>query len=697
MLWSLHKFHNNPHHSNMTRAEQASLTDRIIKFFQRYYKEDIAQLAQRYPSEQRSLYIDYGDILQYNLDVADDLLDQPKEMLEYFEEALADYDLPVAVDLSDAHIRVYNLPQTYDVSEVSRHDNIGDLLDVRGQVQKISDVKPRVEEAAYECQRCGTITYIPQSGDILQAPHECQGCERQGPFNLHVGESEWTNHQYARLQQPPERTRSGDGQAIDVHLEDDLIEEFTAGDRITLTGFLDIHEPEKDESRDFDTSLSARAVVREESDYEDINIDNHLQEIRAIANGEYGDPYNLLVDSVNPKHEGDDDVKLAIALQLFGGWAHEYPDGSRDRGDWHVLLLGDPGCGKSTFLQWVDKMAPRSTYASGKGASASGMTAAAVSDNFGDTEWGLEAGALVLADGGVACVDEIDKVNEDAISSMHDALEDQQVHINKAGINTTLNTRTSLLAAGNPEHGRFDPYQPRADQIDLGPTLLSRFDLMYMVSDRPDEQQDRDIVEHMLDSRQAAAKYTLDEQLTDEEQQTVEPAIPREVLRAYIAHAKETCYPVLEDDDVKKKLADYFVDFRQGTQDDNTDNPVPLTFRKVEAIQRVAEASARVRLSETVDLEDAKRAIDLVESSMRQVGYDPESGQFDVDIIETGQSKCQRDRREEVLDVLEELNGAPMDELDAELSMDRETLEADVQSLKDRGKVYELKGELHKS
>lgn len=680
----------------MTRAEQANLTDRLITFLRRYYKEDIAQLAQHYPNEQRSLYVDYADIVQYDPDMADDLLDQPNEILGYFEEALAYYDLPVDVDFSGTHVRVHNLPQTYDVGEVSRHDNIGDLLDVQGQVKKISDVKPRVEVGAFECHRCGTLTYIPQSGDSLQEPHECEGCERQGPFSLHKGESEWTNHQYARLQQPPERTRGSNGQAIDVHLKDDLIKKFDAGDRITLTGFLDIEELGKDQSRDFDTSIDGHAVVREESNYEDINVDDHLEEIRAIADGEYGDPYDLLVDSVNPKHEGDDDVKLAIALQLFGGWTHEYPDGSRDRGDWHVLLLGDPGCGKSTFLQWVDKIAPRSTYASGKGASAAGMTAAAVSDDFGDTEWGLEAGALVLADGGVACVDEIDKMQKDAVSSMHNALESQQIDIHKAGINATLNARTSLLAAGNPEHGRFDPYQPKAEQIDLEPTLLSRFDLMYMVSDRPDEERDRNVVEHMLESRQAAAKYTREVELTDEEKETVEPAIPREVLRAYIAHAKETCYPVREDDNVKEKLVNYFVNFRQGTQDDDLDNPVPVTYRKVEAIQRIAEASARVRLSETVDMEDVRRAIDLVESSMRQVGYDPESGQFDADILETGQSKEQRDRRKLVLDALKDLGGsASMDELAAEVNLDREKVESGVQALKDRGKVFKMNEEIH--
>jgi replicative DNA helicase Mcm len=680
----------------MTQTENTQLIDQLHRFFKRYYDEEIAELAEHYPREQRSLHINYTDVVRYNPDLADDILTHPETMLENFKEALQLYDLPIDVDLANAHVRVSGLPETIDVNEVSRCDNIGDLLDVRGQVQKISAVKPHIQEAAFVCQRCGAITTVSQSGELLQEPHECEGCERQGPFDIHTGQNKWTDHQYARLQQPPEQTQDGDGQTIDVHLEDDLIEEFDAGDRITLTGFLEIEEPGQDQRRDFDTHLSAHAVDRKESDYEDINVDDYLEEIHALAEGKRGDPCDLLVDSVNPKHQGDEDVKLAIALQLFGGWSREYPDGSHDRGDPHVLLLGDPGCGKSTFLQWADETAPRSAYASGKGASAAGMTAAAVADDFGDTEWSLEAGALVLADKGVACVDEIDKVKQEALSSMHDALESQRVHINKAGINTTLNARTSLLAAGNPKHGRFDPHQLKAKQIDLGPTLLSRFDLIFMVSDTPDEDRDRKIVQHMVNSRRAAGKHTRGESLTDAEKETVKPAIPSDVLRAYIAHARETCRPLMEEE-VEETLSDYFVSFRQSAQDVDYDNPVPVTFRKLEAIQRIAEASARVRLSDTVELEDVQRAVDLIESSMRQVGYDPETGQFDADIVETGASKSQHDRRREIPAVIKQLNGATIEELSKETDISLEKLEHDIEALKENGRIYEENGALQKA
>ena len=504
------------------------------------------------------------------------------------------------------------------------------------------------------------------------------------------------------MDRPPVRPRSAaarahercEGETIDVHLEDDLIQEFDAGDRVTLTSVLDIEEPEGDQTRDFDTTVDGQAVVREESSYEDIDVSEHLDEIEAIAAGEHSDPYDLLVQSINPEHEGDEDVKLAIALQMFGGWSR----GGQKRGDSHILLMGDPGCGKSTFLQAVDELAPRSTYASGKGATAAGLTAAAVADDFDDAEWGLEVGALVLADGGVACIDEIDKVNDNAVSSLHDALESQLVRINKAGINATLNSRTALLGAGNPEHGRFNPYQPIAQQLDLDPTLMSRFDLMFIVSDSPDEEADREVIDHIMRSRRAAAKKELGENLTEEKRKSIEPKISRETLRAYIAYAKGEVTPYLRETETEAReyLREEFLKLRLANADEE-DNPVPETYRQEEAIERLAEASARVRLSDEVRREDVDRALALVRKSMEQVGIDPESGQFDADVVETRQSKSQRGRRKQVLAVIEDQNGATAEEVTDIIDMDETKVERDIESLKQRGQVYEIDGELRKS
>lgn len=671
-------------------------TEDVVDFLRDYYKDEIGELAQRYPSEQRSLYVDYDDLYQWDPQFAEQYRANPQSCRPVLVDGLRAYDLPVDIDLSNAEVRVFNLPTTHDVSDTGRAEQINELLEVRGQVQKKSPVKPKALVIAWKCLRCECLTRVPQVGDERQKPHECRSCERQGPFVLDEGESEFVNHQYARVQEPPEQTQGGNAQSIDVHLQEDITETFEVGDRVTLTAE---HQLVTDgDSNVFDTELVGRSVIRDESDYEDIDVESYEDEIKKLANGEYGDPYDLLIDTINPGHYGDEHIKLAIALQLFGGWARDAGDGDRERGDSHVLLVGDPGEGKTTFLRWVDAVAPRSSFASGKGATAAGLTAAAVQDDFGDgQQWTLEAGAMALADGGVACIDEIDKVDEGAISSLHDALESQQVQINKAGINTTLKTRAALLAAGNPEGGRFNTYEPMGQQIDLDPTLLSRFDLIFMVNDQPDPDEDRAVVDHKMRARRAAGKRERGEELTEDERETVQSAIPADLLRAYVAYAKQHSFPILPEGEASEALKDWFVGLRSVAQDDDT-SAVPVTFRQEEAIERLAEASARVRLSETVEMQDVERAISLVETSMKQVGYDPDTGQFDIDIIESGQSTSQRNRVRAIEKLFEEAqpDGLTRDELKEHAenidALDPDTLDGDIETLMKKGLIYDAGG-----
>ena len=347
------------------------------------------------------------------------------------------------------------------------------------------------------------------------------------------------------------------------------------------------------------------------------------------------------------------------------------------------------------LLRAVEELAPRSVFASGKGLTKAGATAAAVKDDFGSAQWGLEAGALVLANKGIACIDELDKVNEDAVSSLHSALESQRVSVNKAGINATLPAQTALLAAGNPEYGRFDRYESIAEQIDLAPTLISRFDLIFTVTDDPDEEKDRDIAQHIVRGRQTVGRLQQGRDVDEADREAIEPTVERETLRAYIAHAKQTVFPTIEDPEVESALIDFFTGLRTvGGQDDS---PVPVTFRKLEAIQRLAEASARVRLSDTIEMEDVKRATTLVTKTMRDVGVDPETGEFDADVVETGTSKTQRDRIKTVKQIIAELeaetaHGAPIDEIISkaeENGINEAKTEHEMEKLSQRGEIYE--------
>lgn len=667
------------------------------RFLRDRYRDEIGELAQNYPKEQLSIVIDWLELKKFDADLAWDYIENPRQISEQLDEALRQYDLPIDISLNRASVRVQNVPEprTFDVGAY-RSDHIGELIGVYGQVTKRTEVKPRPTEIAFECKRCGTMTRVPQSGEEIQEPHECQACERQGPFEENFEQSQFEDHQLVRIEQPPEQTAGGNGATVDAHLENDLVESITAGDRVTVSGVMSLESP-SDGDITYEPYLDAESVEIEETDYEEIDTSEFEQSIREIASGERGDPFDLLMESIAPKIQGYEHIKLAIALQMFGGVRVEYPDGSADRGDSHILLLGDPGTAKSSLLRAATDIAPRSTYASGKGASAAGMTAAAVPDDFGNQRWSLEAGALVLADKGLAGVDEIDKIDEDAVSSLHGALEDQTVEVNKAGINATMPARTSLLAAGNPKHGRFDQYEPIADQIDLGPTLLSRFDLLFMIDDQPDEEQDRQVIEGMVSGRRTAAAYTKNPHGVDDDRlEEIEPAIDRETLRAYIAYAKQEVTPRIKDDAVEEYLTNTYAQLRLANGDD-TDVPIPVTFRKLEGIMRLAEASARVRLSEEVTKDDVKRAQQLIGRSMRDVGFDEDEGQFDADIVETGTSKSQRGRihdlKETIRDLYREGDGYPkIDEvadLMEEKGYERARVEMDIKKEKTKGELYE--------
>ena len=399
----------------MAQAGNQDLTERFIQFYRNYYREEIGTLAQNYPNEQRSLPVDYDDLFQFDRDLAEDFRTKPDQMREYAEEALRLYDLPADVSLGRAHVRIENLPESIDIRGIRVHDDhIGSLVSVRGIVRKATDVRPKVTEAAFECQRCGTMTYIPQGDGGFQEPHECQGCERQGPFRVNFDQSEFVDSQKLRIQESPEGLRGGETpQSIDVDIVDDITGEVSPGDHVTCVGVLHIEQIEQgnEKSAIFDLYMDGVSIAIEDEEFEDMDITKaDKREIIALSNRD--DIYDAMVNSIAPAIYGYEEEKLAMILQLFSGVTKHLPDGSRIRGDLHMLLIGDPGTGKSQMISYVENIAPRSVYTSGKGSSAAGLTAAAVRDDFGDgQQWSLEAGALVLADKGIAAVDELDKMD----------------------------------------------------------------------------------------------------------------------------------------------------------------------------------------------------------------------------------------------------------------------------------------------
>ncbi|NUB90441.1 helix-turn-helix domain-containing protein [Haloterrigena sp. SYSU A121-1] len=1219
----------------MAQAGNSELVDSFEQFFRNYYDNEIKQLAQRYPNEQRSLHIDWQELYRYDPDLADDFLAQPEQLQRYAEEALRLYDLPIDVSLGQAHVRIRNLPETEspEIREIRARD-MNTLVEVRGIVRKATDVRPKIEEAAFECQLCGTLSRVPQSSGDFQEPHECQGCERQGPFRVNFDQSEFVDSQKLRIQESPEGLRGGETpQSLDVHVEDDITGEVTPGDHVSATGVLRLEQQgdQQEKSPVFDFYMEGMSVDIDEEQFEDMDItDEDKKAIYDISNQD--DVYEQMVASIAPSIYGYEQEKLAMILQLFSGVTKQLPDGSRIRGDLHMLLIGDPGTGKclkhdtkvtlgdgseqkigklveenldepipvddgfyqevdlnvptvladgsispgratkvwkrespekmyriqtasgseievtpshplfvqeqgalsarqasdlkegdfiassrnvqtisdnplsvqferidannansidlpdkltpeltrllglvigegyvtytdtsatvsitnadqelietaaegfesldlrysirdhhtrdgvqivqchsrelvrfleslepailensneqrvptaikratpslqsefvkayvdgeghvstdqreieiasmseqlledlqsllrsfgivgrleerdnesyrlrlsgddfrayidqigfitprkreasqafkkiptntntdiipnvggllkeireklalsqfdcgiprttyqhyergdrnpsqkslqlvlnafeqradeirqikerveegswdaittardefdisqsalagemsvtqtavsyyereqvlpdggditsakslvldridtaldaredivrlkqlldndiwwdpivsievvepdydwvydleiegthnyvsngvishnSQMLSYIQNIAPRAVYTSGKGSSSAGLTAAAVRDDFGDgQQWTLEAGALVLADQGIAAIDELDKMRAEDRSAMHEALEQQKISVSKAGINATLKSRCSLLGAANPKYGRFDQYEPIGEQIDLEPALISRFDLIFTVTDQPDEEKDRNLAEHIITTNYAGELTTQREEMTsldvsaeeiDEMTEQVDPAIDAELLRKYIAYAKQNCHPRMTEA-ARNAIRDFYVDLRaKGTDEDA---PVPVTARKLEALVRLSEASARVRLSDTVEESDANRVIEIVRSCLQDIGVDPETGEFDADIVEAGTSKSQRDRiknlKQLISDIEEEYDdGAPVDivmERAEEVGMDQSKAEHEIEKLKQKGEVYE--------
>jgi len=640
-----------------------SLVSQWQKFFEEQCKSDIETVALDYP-EKRSLYVDYWDIDKVDSKLAELLIDQPYKALHNAEEALKNIDVASENKLQ-LHFRVTNLPDTSKIIiRKIRANHLGKMAAVDGLVKKRTEVRPKLQVGAFQCQKCGAVIKIEQEEDILKEPSECfedqGGCGRVSSFKLLSSLSSFIDSQKIEIQENPEGLRGGaQPERIGVYLEDDLVGEIAPGDRVIVNGILHSSQRRRGTFRltAFDKSMEAISIESQELAFEEVVVtpEDEKEIIKVSKDPEL---YEKMIKSMSPTIFGLDVEKEAMILQLFGGIAKEMPDGTRIRGDIHTLFVGDPGTAKSQMLTYMSKLAPRSVYASGKASTAAGLTAAAVRDEFAEGQWTLEAGALVLADMGVACIDEIDKMEETDRSSIHQAMEQQEISVAKAGINATLKSRCALLAAANPKLGRFDEFLPIHEQINMPPALLSRFDLIFSIIDKPNRQRDTDLATHILQTHKAGevsqqinrmkkSKHTKKEH--ESLMKIVMPVFEPEFLRKYVAYAKRNIFPVMTDEALEI-LKGYYVDFRSSSEES-----VTFTPRQLEAFVRLAEASAKLRLSQDVTIDDANRAIYIIDQYLRRVGMDRETGKFDIDIIATGISHSQHDRMRTIMDIIQRL------------------------------------------
>ncbi len=678
--------------SEIRYSDDELLISRFEDFLEEFgYAQLIPTLSDFYPDE-RSLVIEYNDLNKYSDEIMGLLQFHPNNFFHCIEEAVKRL-MPVKNLERGAllHVRINDAPKRNSIIvRELRAKHLGNFIAVEGRASRVTEVKPRLVDAKFKCLRCGAILKEHQEDLFFKEPLECyeeqNGCKRTAAstkFKLLSEESTFVDTQKLEIEENPEGKRGGaQPQRLVAYVEDDIVGDINPGDRISLVGTLRTTQkawPTK--SNMFETFLEVNNISHEQHDFEEFEpTEDEKKEFLKVSE----DPrlYDKIKGSIAPAIYGYPIEKEALALQLFGGVAKTLSDGTKVRGDIHILLVGDPGTAKSQLIRYISKMAPRGSFTSGKSASAAGLTAAVVKDDFGEGRWTLEAGALVLADKGHACIDELDKMSKNDTSALHEAMEQQTISIAKAGVNAKLLCRCALLAAANPKLGRFSATESKGEQIDLPPALLSRFDVILPFTDKPNKDLDGRIAQHILNNHYVGEILRhggegISQAQIEKRNELAEQSVPyldRDFLKRYIAYAKRNVFPVLSQEAIDL-IKDYYVNIRnkseQKAKDDGGSTTIPITARQLEAFIRLAEASARTRLSHEVRKQDASRAINIVEHYLHQVAG--EDGSFDIDIIATGMSKPQADRKRVIRAIVKSLgDNGRMFHIDKVIAMARD-------------------------
>jgi replicative DNA helicase Mcm len=604
----------------------------MIQRFKNYFEDNCNDvLHENIRQGKMFIVIDFMNLLDFDLELGELVLEKPEDGIKTASLAVEEFD--VNDTAKDFKVRFYNLPSSQDIQIRNvRSKKIKKLYTFTGIVRKKTDVRPQMVNGKWECPSCGNIISMLQIEKARREPTRC-GCGRKGKFT--IISQELIDLQSITLEEDPAMLEGGvQPKRMFVLMKNDLVSEFNdkrsnPGTKIRVVGYV-VEVPmtlrSGATSNMFDYAIEANYFEPAEDSYDDIEITPKDEiELKELANKP--DIFKRLVESIAPSTKGHNEIKQAIVLQLLGGVKKKRVDGVSLRGDTHVLLIGDPGAGKSQLLKRVNSIAPKSRYVSGKGASGAGLTASVVKDELLGG-WGLEAGTLVLAHKGFAMIDELDKMDEEDSKAMHEALEQQTVSISKANIQATLMCQTTVLAAANPKFGRFDNFEKMAKQINLPSTLINRFDLIFPLRDLPNKEKDGELAEFIIDMHMSKTIR--------------EVPINDETLRKFIAYARQKVRPIITKE-AKKSIKEFYVSMRNsGNENGKGPKAIPISARQLEGIIRLSEASAKTRLSDHVTVEDANRAINLTSYCLTQIGIDHKTGKIDIDRIVTGISTSER-------------------------------------------------------
>jgi len=646
------------------------------KFFDTHKKE----LGESLRKINNVIFIDFIKLTEFSPFISEEIIMNPEETLSLVEVAIEETGLT-----RNARVRLFNLPKSQEIKVRNiRSRNLDEMIVIEGIIRQASDVRPQVVNAKFECPSCGTIIQVMQLEKKFREPARCS-CGRRGGFRL--ASKEMVDTQRLVIEEAPESLSGGEQpKRINVFVKEDLVEprmeeKTTPGSRVKTIGILkEVPVPLQSGglSTRFELAVEANNIIPLEETFEELDI-NDEDEKQILELSQDLNVFDKLARSITPSVWGYEEIKKSLVLQLFGGVSKKHSDGQKSRGDIHILLIGDPGVAKSVTLDFMAKISPKGRYVVGKSASGAGLTATVVRDEY-LKGWSLEAGAMVLSNKGLVCIDELEKMDPQDRSAMHEAMEQQSVTISKANVQASLRAETSVLAAANPKFGRFDPYQSIAQQIDLPPTLINRFDVIFTLRDIPDKEKDEMIASHVLREHQKKGEDMI---------------VPRELFRKYVAYAKQRFHPELSEEAVAE-IKKFYVELRnKPVSSESALRPIPISARQLQALVRMAEASAKLRLSEKVSIEDAKKAIEIMKYYLMQVGYDYESKTFDIDRVTTGITSSQRGKIFLVRDTITELEGRlgkmiPLEELEQELEgkITKEEMDEALSKLNSQGEIF---------